>query len=130
MGKKISAVLIGTIAAVVIILLVQMIVNSLYPLPTGIKQDDIEKIRAIYLNMPLAAYLLLLLAYILGSFVGGLTAALISHSGKQYLAMIIGIILLLMAVVNLFKYPHPVWFTVASLLAFLPFAYLGAKVRK
>ena len=130
MGRKLAAVFFGTVAGIVVILFWQLYINSLFPLPAGIKPDDTEAIKQILLNMPVNAFLLLLLAYATGSFVAGLVAALISKESKIQLALINGSILLVMGIVNLIRVPHPLWFIILSVLLYLPCSYLGAKVRK
>ncbi len=130
MGKKLSAVFFGTVVAIVVILFCQLYINSLYPLPAGINPDDTKTISELYLNMPTAAFLLLLAAYMLGSFSGGFVAAIISKDGKTYIAIIVGIILTAMGLVNLIRFPHPLWFWVVSLPVYVPFAYIGSKLRK
>lgn len=40
--------------------------------------------------------------------------------------MVVGVLLLAFGIMNLVAIPHPMWFTIVSVLAFLPAAYAGA----
>jgi hypothetical protein len=130
MGKRILAILIGIIAGVVVISAVQSFSHFIYQLPAGIKQSDTEAMKNAISSMPFGAFLLLLLSYVLGSFSGGLTSALIYKQGKYNDALIIGCILMIMGFLNLLTLPHPAWFWVASLITYIPMSLLGARIRR
>jgi len=130
MGKRLSAIFLGLLAAIAVILIIQSINSTMYPLPLGINPEDTEAIMKAYANLPTEALLIVLLSYALGSFAGGLTAALISKPGKIINAVIVGIILLIMGLVNLASITHPFWFWVAAIIIFIPFTVFGAKIRR
>jgi hypothetical protein len=74
------------------------------------------------------ALLLVLVAYIIGSFFGGAVATLIDKSGKYLPALIVSGLLLLAGLANFAMLPHPVWFMVISSLCYPVFAILGAWI--
>jgi hypothetical protein len=72
--------------------------------------------------------LLVLLAYATGAFGAGYVAAKTAKDQQMLMALIAGFILLIFGVVNLMEIPHPLWFAIASLILYLPIAWLGSKL--
>jgi hypothetical protein len=76
--------------------------------------------------MPIAAFIWILLGYAVSAFAGGLIATLISGRRKALPAIIVGAVLMVGGIMNLIMIPyHPVWFMIANLIVYLPFAWLG-----
>jgi hypothetical protein len=62
-----------------------------------------------------------------GAFGGAWVAARIACGAPVLHGLFVGILFLAAGVVNLQRYPHPLWFNVLTPLIFLPVAFLGAK---
>ena len=75
MGRSILAVLAGIIIGMVTISVVEKMGHQLYEAPTNLNFNDKAAIAAYMEKMPIEAMLMVLLAYIAGSFLGGLLAA-------------------------------------------------------
>ena len=58
-------------SAVLVIALVQMVSGLIYPPPVGLDFNDKVEVARWASSMPIGAYLMVLLAYVLGSFTGG-----------------------------------------------------------
>lgn len=116
----------GLAAAIVVILLVEFASHALYPPPEGFDPKNREALKAYIQSLPVEAFLMVLLAYALGSFSGGALSALVVRGKRS--AFIVGGGLTAMGLYNLFAIPHPAWFWVASLALYVPFAWLGATV--
>ena len=77
-------------------------------------------------SMPIAAFLWILLGYVVSSFVGGMTASLISGRTKVQPSLIVGAVLMAGGFMTIIKIPyHPLWFIIASIFVYVPFAALG-----
>ena len=76
-------------------------------------------------QMPDMAFKLLLLNYIFASFTAGIIATLVAKRTKIIPALVVGIVLTLSAVYNLIMLAHPLWFTLANLMVYMPFTYFG-----
>ena len=77
-------------------------------------------------SMPLAAFLWILLGYIVSSLVGGIIASLISGRTKVQPSLIVGAVLMAGGFMTIITIPyHPLWFIIANVFAYVPFAALG-----
>ena len=128
MVKSIFAVLVGVIGGAIVIWLVEMLGHAIVPPPDGMDFMDPESIRERMKELPLLAFIMVLTAYAAGSFAGGLLASGIADKMKIRHALIAGVLLQLMGIINLILVPHPLWFTIISLLLYLPMAYLGGRI--
>lgn len=125
---NVLAVVVGTVVAGVVIALVQALGHQVYPAATPADMKDPEALAALVASMPAGALWFVVAAYAAGSFVGGAAAAYIGRSFPMRLALVVGVLLLILGIINLVSIPHPLWFSVVSLLVFLPAAWLGGKV--
>jgi MFS family permease len=126
MGKRILAVIAGLISAFVLIALIQYVSFLVYPPPEGFDYKNEEAMRQLIQSMPVGAFGMLILAYAVGSFVGGLVAGKVS--GRTQPAIILGVVLTISGIVNLVKIEHPMWFSIVTTIIYVPMAYLGAKM--
>ncbi len=118
----------GFVAGTAVIYLMESLIHLLYPLPAGIDIHDAQAMKEYVFSMPVAGLLLLIIGYEVGGFVAGFFAGLLSPGNrKKRLALLAGTVLTAGVAVNLILIPHPVWFTISSLVVFVPFALLGAK---
>ena len=78
---------------------------------------------------PVSAWLLTLLGAVLGSFLAGITGAIVS---KEKIVLITGIIgaglFLFPGVYILMVTPAPIWFNISNLISYFLFSYLGGLV--
>ena len=128
MGKRIVAVLLGIVAASVVIFALESVGHKVYAPPGGLDFKNPEAVRAFIASMPRGAFALVLLGYALGSLVGGVTATLISGRTSSRAAIAVGAVLTILGLINLVSVPHPMWFAVTSLLLYIPCAWLGSRI--
>jgi len=127
--KNIMIIIGSIVAGSAAIYLAESLGHRLYPLPEGIDVYDSVAMKEYIFSMPLTAFLILLVGYEIGGFCAGFFAALLSSPQlRTKNALITGILLTIGSAINLILIPHPVWFNVISLLIFIPFALLGAKL--
>ena len=127
MSKKILSVIAGVIAGTIVIYLVETICSKVFPPPPGVDiMKDMEALKEYINNAPLSAMLIVLLGYVLGSLVAGVVSSRISGGMRQ--PLIAGVVLMAAGIMNLFQLPHPLWFAIASLLTYIPFAYIGGML--
>lgn len=123
--KRILSVILGFIVASIVIFAFEWIGTYLHPSLQHIDPKDPKAIADMMNQMPFTAFLWLLFGYVVGSFVGGLTATMISGRQNFIPSIIVGIILTAGGIINVVTIPHPFWFVVISNLAYLPFAWFG-----
>ena len=130
MKRNIISVVVGLVSAIVVFVIAETINSSLHPAPQTLDHNDTIAVQAFYENQPLTLWLLVLVGWIIGSVLCGFLIKLISKNDNEKLPIIAGIILTLSAIANFFSLPHPTWFIIISLFAFLPFVLIGYKISK
>lgn len=130
MIRNVLSVIGGLAIAVVTFLITETINTSLHPTPTNLDFNDAEVVKSFYESQPLSFWLLVLLGWIVGSFLCGLLIKRISHPEKKILPIIAGILLTLSAVANFSLLPHPTWVVIFGLLVFIPSTFLGHSFYK
>ncbi|VTS07038.1 hypothetical protein [Tuwongella immobilis] len=122
---RVGVILAGCIAGVVVIALVEMAGMALFPLPEGLKLDSNEAIAEAMPLIPLGGKIMVVVAWGLGSLVGGWLAARISPRRAVTHALIVGGLLLAMGIAQLASLPHPQWMVFFGAGCFLPMAAIG-----
>ena len=89
---------------------------------------DREAIRGVLANAPVGAFLVVLLGWALGSFVGGFLCAWIAGRSPVTHGLVLGVLLTLAGIVNNLMVPPPAWFWIPTLLVFVPAAWAGARM--
>lgn len=125
------------ILAVIVGLAVGMAVNMalvmfngyvLFPMPAGTDMSNPEQMNAYLSTLPAAAFVVVLLAHLGQSLVGGWTAARIGASKPMALAMIIGVISLVGGIMNMAQLELPAWMYI-ELPLYLVVAWLAGRME-
>jgi MFS family permease len=114
--RRILAVVVGIVVAVVLVFVLEQISNILYPPAEGVDLTDPKQLEKHIAGLPLPAFLIVLAAYLIASFVGGYVAALIAGEKPALFASIVAGFILAATVLNLYFIPHPQWFAYVALL--------------
>lgn len=130
MKRNIISVVVGLFSAIIIFVIAETINSALHPAPQNLDYNDSIAVKTFYENQPLTLWFLVLVGWIIGSVLCGVLIKLISKNDNEKLPIIAGIILTLSAIANFFSLPHPTWFIIISLFAFLPFVLIGYKISK
>ena len=127
LARNILALLAGAIVAIVVIGLVQTAAHFLYPPPPGLDYNNPEVLKKVMMEAPVGALLMVLLSYFAGTFIGSWVAARLAADAPARQAYLIGGMMLISGLMNLFAIPHPIWFWVGSIAVFVAAAWLGGK---
>lgn len=117
LARGIAATVAGVLLAGLTIAGVEWFGHRLYPPPAGLKADDLEAMAAHVAAMPIGALLFVLLAWLLGVFLGGLLAALVAGRRPRLYAGVIAAVILLGAIANFAMVPHPAWFMALAVIS-------------
>ena len=121
------AIIAGIVISFFVIVLFEGLNAKLYP--SKILHPTIQEIILEMKGLPIQAFLIVLLGYILSSFMGGYLAARIAYDKhKLYAGLTVGFVLLLGGIVNFVSIPHPLWVSISACLSFILFAYLGSRM--
>lgn len=106
----------GVVAAVLVVVLMDRVVASIYPLPAGIDLNNPESMRQAVAALPAAAFLLLVVGWALAAGAGSYLAARLSTHNRATHGLIVTLFVLVATVANLAAIPHPVWLWPATII--------------
>lgn len=119
---------VGLVAGFIVVSFAEGIGMAIWPVPHTIQNagSDPAKMRESVTQIPVGAKLFVVLAWVAGSFVGGLVSGLLNGYPKQ--VRWVGILMLSMVFLTLMTFPHPLWMALASVCFPLPAAFFGGKL--
>jgi hypothetical protein len=126
--RYVLPVVIGAMSGMILISLGEMWIETIYPLPPGTDKYDVVSLAKAIAAMPEHAFVLLLINYLAASFAAGVISTLVAKRNTVRPAFVVGIVLTLAGLYNVVSLPQPVWFSIAGLLVYIPFTYLGYRV--
>ena len=109
--------------------LIQLNMQVFFPAPAGMDMNDPAQFNAFIASLPAQAFLLVLLAHLGQSFVGGWIAARLGASRPMLLAMIVGGLSLAGGIVAMFMIDGPVWLMI-ELPLYLVVAWLAGRLEQ
>lgn len=116
--KKILALVIGLIVCVATVAVLEQLTHRLF-VPGGFSTadaDDPSVAIAFMKNLPLAAYLLVLLAWLAGTAFGIATASLLLKRVSRLFVPVITGVMLLSTIANFYLLPHPTWLMIGTVI--------------
>jgi hypothetical protein len=129
-GKRAMSVVIGLLASMIVLTLLEYANSKVFPFPENIDMKDPLAIKAAIAAMPLEAKLLHILSYFVASIVGGVVSTKLINSESKNPALIVGGILTFLGLVNTVAMGEEIWMSVLTLLIYIPGAYLGFKLME
>ncbi len=130
MARSILAVVLGAIAALATLLLLQSLGMMLFPLPPGTPLDTEEDLARIVASAGSGERLWLLLCWLLAALAGGTVAARTSRLHRLGAALCAGALVALGVALDVALLPRPAWLAVAGILLPVPAAWLGALLAR
>ncbi len=106
----------GVVAAVLVVVLMDRVVTSVYPLPAGTDPSNPESMRQAVAGLPAAAFLLLVAGWALAAGAGSYLAARLATHASATHGLIVALFVLVATVANLASIPHPVWLWPATII--------------
>ena len=122
------ALLVGMAAGFTVVFVIESIGHQVYPPPADLDFSDPAAIREFVRTLPLGAFLFVLAAWVAGAFGGAWVAAAMANTRRMTFAGIVGALVLAASVANLLMIPHPLWFSVAALIAVPAAAVAGGRL--
>lgn len=115
MLRRILSVVAGIITGSLAIAAIEMLGHYLYPLPAGMKSDDMEAMKEYIPNAPFMALFFVIIAYAFGALIAGFVSTKVANDGKNRYAIICGVIFVIITIINLAMLPTPIWFWVLGI---------------
>lgn len=129
MARSLLGVLAGAVVAVVVIMLVEMVSLWLYPLPAGVDASDHAALAAAVRMLPVGAFLLILVAWLLGAATGAVVALRVAMGAARWPGLAVGGLVLAGAAYNLATIPHPTWFVGVAVVGIIAATLLSTRSR-
>jgi hypothetical protein len=129
--RSIGLVFLGVAITVALIFGIELLNERLFHFMQDVDTSNTDALRAAVANLPLRAFLLLLVGYFIGTFCGAWVAArltpgrLLANTWPMAHAMSVGLVVLIAGLPTLFGLPHPPWFYLAYFIVFPLAAYLA-----
>lgn len=128
MLRKTLAVVLGVVAAVIVIIAIEALGHVIYPPPENLDVASRETMEAYIESLPIVAQLFVMIAWVAATLVGGLLACFIARQSPLIYASIVGVLVLVGTVINLVAIPHPPWFSMSSVAAIIATTLLTGKL--
>jgi hypothetical protein len=106
----------GVVAAVLVVVLMDSVVTSIYPLSAGTDPNNPESLRQALAGLPASAFLLLVVGWAFAAAVGSYVAARLATHDHAIHGLIVALFVLVATVGNLVRIPHPVWMWPAAII--------------
>lgn len=130
MGRTIVGMLVGVVVAVAVILAVEGIGHRFYPPPAGLDPTDPANeaaFAAFVASLPFAGKLMVLVAWVLGTFIGALAAAKVARH-QTAAALLVALVVIAGVVGMILRVPHPTWLSVAGMVLPIPVALFAVRL--
>jgi len=128
MIRSIGALIAGIVTAFALIYLIEMLGHTIYPPPADLDFSDPEAIRPYIATLPIIALLFPMFGWFVGAFAGSLVADICGDAKPYVFAAIVGGLVLAGTIANLIIIPHPLWFSIISLLGIIASAWLATRI--
>lgn len=128
MARAIFSVVAGLIVAVVCIFSMEYITHLFHPAPPGFDPRNQDAVRQLVAGLPLFAFILVLFGWLLGAGLGAFMAVRINRRIAKWPGWLVGALILMASLYNLFTIPHPVWFFVAAVIGVPIATWIGTTV--
>ena len=90
-----------------------------------LEQDMIDQF---VMCLPTGAFIALLLAHVIGVFLGTITASYISKWDRYVPAVVIGVVLASFSIIHAIEIQHPLWYSILDTTLVIPTALLAHRV--
>lgn len=125
MLRKLGAIVLGAIAGYLIVMSIEMLNLVLFKPPANMNFSDSAALRSWIESLPQTAFILILVAWLVGALVGVWIATRVGRSPIP--GIVVGLLLLGATISNFFRFPHPVWVMVAAVAGLLLIIWAGTR---
>ena len=116
----------GIIVGGAVVFAVETIGHSMYPPPDGIDLSDPQAVKSLIASLPVAALVMVLVGWLVGSFAGAWVARRVGQSDLA--AWIVAAAFIAFTAVNFVMIPHPLWMMAIGVLIPLATAWLVTRM--
>jgi sterol desaturase/sphingolipid hydroxylase (fatty acid hydroxylase superfamily) len=118
----------GVVVAVVVVVLMDAVVTSIYPLPADTDPKNPESMRQAVAALPATAFVILVVGWALAAGAGSYLAARLAAQTPPTHGLIVSLFVLVATVANLARIPHPVWMWPAAIILIPAAGWAAARL--
>ena len=126
MARKLGGILLGAIVGYMIVSAIEMINLVLLKPPAGLDFKDPAALKTYVASLPETAFILVIVAWLAGAFVGVLIATRVAR--WRLAGLIVGLLMIGATVSNFLRFPHPIWAIVGAIAGLLAAIWMGVQV--
>ena len=126
--RSVAGVFFGACLATGVIILTAQISGRMYPPPPGLDYGDTEAMKSFMASLPTGAFLMILVAWGLGTFAGAWICAKVAGRAKLAHGLVLATLLLCAGVSNMFAIPHPIWMWPSAFAVFACAGVAGGRL--
>lgn len=126
--NRLLAILAGVLSGGITVALVESAGHLIWPPPEGVDITNPEALAAIMDTIPTLAIAAVLVAWIIGAFVGGFVAKKVEKSDGRVASLVTGALLMSFGIMTMIAIPHPIWMWILGVLTPIPAALFGANM--
>lgn len=128
MGRTILGMLVGLLTMWLTVAALEFLGHAMFPPPAGLDPQNPEHLQMIFAAAPVGAFVMLVVAWAGGSFVGGWVAARIARHARAAAVAVALFVMAGVAGMIVIVPDHPTWVAALGLLLPIPVALLAAKL--
>jgi hypothetical protein len=128
--RNILAIVAAILAGGLVIMLIQALNAKLYPMPPGLDFKDSAAVKQYANSLPVGAFLMVLLSYLVGFTLAVFLAIRLSVSMPERQGLLTTMFFGAASVLNLLSLPHPMWFWIANLAVLSVAAWAGGILAR
>ena len=126
--RSVAGIFFGACLATGVIILVAQVSGRIYPPPPGLDYGDPVAMKAFMASLPTGAFLMVLLAWGLGTFSGAWVCCKVAGRAKLAHGLALATLLLVAGVSNMLVNPHPMWMWPSALAVFAGAGVAGGRL--
>ncbi len=127
MIRNAAAFVVGVVTAFGLIWVIEKLGHTIYPPPADLDWSDPAAVRPYIATLPIFALLFPMFAWFIGTFTGSLVGSLIGTARPLLFCAVVGVLVLAATIANLIIIPHPLWFSIISVLGIVASAWLALQ---
>lgn len=128
MVRRIAAVLVGILVFVACVSMMDMLSHEVHPLPAGANPHDPLTLAAHVEAAPFPAMAIVVLGWLVGTFLGSLVICLIDKQRPMIGVAILAALAEAGVLMNAMMLPHPLWMTASGIVLIPLAAYISPGV--
>lgn len=128
MKTKIISIVVGNFAGGIVLILMNMLNHSLYPLPPEATIANIPALEAYLAAMPMGAFLLSFIGMLLAGMAGGFFATIADPVNGKRNSLLVAGLFTLFGVSGMLMVSHPLSLWIINLFTYIPWAAAGHRM--